>query len=461
MGLEGVVSKRLDAPYRSGRGGAWLKTKCRGGQEVVIGGWTSTGGSAFRSLLIGVWRERRLGSVGRVGTGFGVEKVKQILPKLRAHKTKVSPFDAPVRPRKGETIQWVKPELAAEIAFAGWTADGQVRQASFKGLREDKPTREIGREEPMAASADKAGDGGAVVLGVTLSNPGKIFWPAASGTRAVSKLDLARYYESVAEWLTPYVKGRPCSIVRTPDGVEGERFYQRHAGAGTSALITLVKVEGDEKPFLQFDTPEAIIAAAQAGVTEFHPWGSTVGDPETPGRLVFDLDPDEALPFERVTTAALEVRDRLAKLGLASFLKTTGGKGLHVVTPISHSPKAKIGWLEAKAFARALCAEMASDSPDAYTTNMAKAKRAKKVFLDYLRNDRTASAVASLSPRAREGAPVSMPLAWRAAKPGLDPSAFTIETSAALMRKHDPWADWEKAGAPLAPAMAKLGGRGR
>ncbi len=473
MDLEGIVSKRLGAPYRSGRGDDWVKSKCRGGQEVVIAGWTTTG-SSFRSLIAGVHRDGQFVEVGRIGTGFGRDVVDRLLPKLKALEVKTSPFDGKTPPRRdGATPHWMKPELVAEIAFAGWTGDGHIRQASFKGLREDKPAREIRKEDPASmptvetrgktkkaaksppsAVAKAAGAGKPVVLGVSISHPDKVLWPEAKGG-PVEKLELVEYIEAAATWMLPYVKGRPCSIIRTPDGIEGQRFFQRHAGKGTSSLITFTKIEGEAEPYLQFDTAEALVAGAQNGTSEFHPWNCLPGKPEVPGRFVFDLDPDEAMPFDRVIEAAKVVRDRLESVGLASFLKTTGGKGLHVVTPFTQG-RSPIGWAEAKAFAREICARMAADEPDAYTINMSKKVRGGRIFLDYLRNDRTATAVSVMSPRARVGAPVSMPLDWKEAKTGLDPKAFSIHTAVARMKKRNPWDGWEDAATPLKEAIAKL-----
>ncbi|MBS0296007.1 MAG: DNA ligase D [Proteobacteria bacterium] len=481
MSLEGVVSKRVDAPYRSGRGDTWVKAKCRGGQEVVIAGWTTTG-DAFRSLIAGVWRGDRFVHVGRIGTGFGRDKVDILLPKLKALETDQSPFTGKDAPRKGAGVHWVKPELVAEIGFAGWTGDGHIRQASFKGLREDKPSREVRAEEaapvstvededaPKPAKAPKANaapkivvapakvvHGGSVVLGTTISHPDKILWPATADQPGVSKLELARYIEAVGQWMVPYVQGRPCSIIRTPDGIEGkQRFFQRHAGRGTSALITQVTVSGDREPYLQFDSAEALVAGAQSGATEFHPWNSLPGEPNLPGRFVFDLDPDEGLDFQRVIEAAKEVRDRLEAVGLTAWLKTTGGKGLHVVTILEQPKKNPVPWPEAKAFAQALCVQMAADSPQRYTTNMAKIQRKGRIFLDYLRNDRMSSAAALLTPRARPGAPVSMPLSWSQAKKGLDPKAYTIRTAVELMNRRGPWAGWEDSAGSLKDAIRKL-----
>ena len=465
MDLEGIVSKRLDAPYRSGRGDSWTKAKCRGGQEVVIGGWTTTG-SNFRSLIAGVYREGKLIHVGRIGTGFGRDKVELLLPRLKQLESDASPFEGKDAPRKAAGVHWVKPELAAEIEFAGWTGDGHIRQASFKGLREDKPAQEIHAEgEAAEATAAKdAGDprprpaapasGGSVVLGVSISNPNKALWPAEGRQPPVTKIEHARYLEAVSGWMIPHIRGRPCSLIRTPDGIEGkQRFFQRHGGAGTSSLITLTTVWGDREPYIQIDTAEALIAACQSGSTEFHPWNCQPGDPETPGRLVFDLDPAPGVDFAAVIEAAKEVKARLEALGLVAFCKTTGGKGLHVVTPLA---KAKLDWPTAKAFARELCVRMAADSPDRYLVNMAKAKRTGRIFLDYLRNDRMSTAVAPLSARARPGAPVSMPLTWSQVRAGLDPLKYTIRTVPALLGKSDAWKDYFESEKPLAPAIKRL-----
>jgi bifunctional non-homologous end joining protein LigD len=450
MHLEGIVSKRLDAPYRSGRGDAWTKAKCRGGQEVVVGGWTTTGGTAFRSLIAGAYRDGKLIYVGRIGTGFGREKVERLLPRLKPLESDKSPFEGGDPPRKSADVHWVRPELVAEIEFAGWTGDGHIRQASFKALREDKSAKEITPEladAPAEPAAPPRSSQGSVVKGVSISNPDKKLWPE------VSKLEHARYLEAVSDWMLPHIKGRPCSLIRTPDGIGSQKFFQRHGGAGTSALITLTKVFGDHKPYIQIDTAEALIAAAQSGATEFHPWNCQPGQPETPGRLVFDLDPAPEVGLTRVIEAAREIKQRLEALGLVAFCKTTGGKGLHVVTPLS---AAKLDWPTAKAFARQLCDEMAADSPDRYLVNMAKAKRTGRIFLDYLRNDRMSTAVAPLSARSRPGAPVSMPLNWTQVKAGLDPAKYTVLTAPKLLRSSTAWQDYCEGERPLAEAIRRL-----
>ncbi|THD72560.1 DNA ligase D, partial [Phenylobacterium sp.] len=347
MSLEGIVSKRLDAPYRSGREDSWLKSKCRAGHEVVIGGWTGEAGQ-LRSLLVGVNRDDKLVYVGRVGTGFGRDKVVRVLPRLAKLEAKSSPFSGVGAPRKEANVHWAKPDLVAEIEFAGFTGSGMVRQAAFKALREDKPAGEVVAEKPApvesatlakpaprAKAAPVKKPGPPIVMGVTLSHPDKALWPDGGDGASVTKLDLAQYLEAVGPWMMPHIKGRPCSIIRTPDGIDGEQhFFQRHVGKGSSALISEVKVFGDHKPYLEIDRIEALAALAQSGATEFHPWNCQPFQPEVPGRLVFDLDPDEAIPFERVVEGALAVKERLEALGLVAFCKTTGGKGLHVVTPL-------------------------------------------------------------------------------------------------------------------------------
>ena len=476
MELEGIVSKKIDAPYLSGRGESWVKAKCRGGQEVVVAGWASNGSDGpFRSLIAGVFREGQLIHIGRIGTGFGRDKVEKLLPRLKALETDASPFKGAGAPRKTPDIHWVKPELVAEIEFAGWTGDGHIRQASFKGLREDKPAREIVAEggeaqaevaqdakqqtTPKATGTVLAKDGPARVMGVNISNSTKALWPSPETEPAVTKLDLARYLEAVSGWMLPHIKGRPCSIIRMPDSIDGkQRFFQRHAGKGTSALISQVTVWGDREPYIQFDSAEALIAAAQSGAVEFHPWNCQPGDPEVPGRLVFDLDPAPDVGFDAVVDGAREVRERLQALGLETFCKTTGGKGLHVVTPLK---PAKLDWPTAKAFAREVCERMAADSPDRYLVNMAKAKRGGKIFLDYLRNDRMSTAVAPLSPRGRPGAPVSFPLEWTQVKHGLDPKRYTVWTTPGLLKKTKAWDAYCDSERPLDPAIKRLGKPGR
>jgi bifunctional non-homologous end joining protein LigD len=475
----------LDAPYRSGRSGSWLKTKCRAGQEVVLGGWTTEAGTV-RSLLAGVYRGDEFVYVGRIGTGYGRKVAKSLLPHLKQLTRANSPFQGDTAPPKEKNVRWLSPTLVAEIEFAGWTDTGNIRQASFKGLREDKSARDVvaeipaltapadtpsneerkpmakkrssgkGRTDPSNATSAKS-PGPVVVMGVTISKPDKALWPDAGDGAPVTKADLARYFEEVGDWMLPYLKGRPCSLVRVPNGVGTEQFFQRHATAGMSDLLTSVKVRGDKAPYVQIDRVEALIAAAQVATLEFHPWNCAPGDPEVAGRLVFDLDPAPDVSFEAVIEGALEIRDRLNAAGLESFCKTTGGKGLHVVTPLT-AGKTAVRWPVAKNFAHIICAQMANDSPAKYLDTMSKSQRVGKIFLDYLRNDRLSTAVAVLSPRARDGAPVSMPVLWKDVRRGLDPKRYTLRSAPPLLRKVKPWQGYAEAARSLADAIRSVTG---
>jgi bifunctional non-homologous end joining protein LigD len=468
LDLEGIVSKVLESPYQSGRSDSWCKSKCRQGHEVVIGGWT-TNGDAFRSLIAGVNRGGELVPVGRIGTGFGRDVVARILPRLKALETDETPFKGARAPKKTAGVHWVRPELVAEIEYAGLTAEGALRQAAFKGLREDKPAAEVEAETPAPAETVELSEpaprtiraktvtprGSASVMGVAISHPDKPIWPDAGDGQPATKLELAQYYEAVGDWMLPHVKGRPCSMTRMPDGVDGgQNFFQRHPAKGQSSLITELEVSGDTKRYIAFDRVEALVAAAQTGAVELHPWNCEPFSPEQPGRLVFDLDPAPDVPFERVIEGAREIRDRLQDLGLIGFCKTTGGKGLHVVTPL----KAKgIGWPAAKAFARDVCRVMAAEAPDRYLVTMSKKDRTGRIFLDYLRNDRMATAVAPLSPRGRPGAPVSMPLTWSQVRRGLDPKTYTVRSAPTLVQKLVAWEDYGDSARPLAEAIQRLG----
>jgi bifunctional non-homologous end joining protein LigD len=459
--LEGIVSKRADALYRSGRTDQWVKAKCRAGHEVVIGGWSGSARN-LRSLLVGVYRGGHLVHTGRVGTGFNSRNAGDLLEKLNALATKQNPFGGRDKPRKPADVTWVEPKLVAEIEFAGWTGSGMVRQAAFKGLRQDKPAKEVRAEvtapedapsiKPVPHAQAKTKSRHAMepvtIDGITISKPGKPLWP-----EGYTKLDLASYLAAVGPWMLQHLIGRPCSIIRAPDGIEAEHFFQRHAMLGMTEHVNLASVSGDRKPYLQIDSVEGLIACAQIAAIEFHPWNSLPGDPNLPGRFVFDLDPAPDVRFARVVEAALELRDRLKRIGLVPFCKTTGGKGLHVVTPFDPDG---LGWDEAKAFAQAICAKMAADSPERYLVNMSKAKRTGRIFLDYLRNDRFATAVGPLSPRARPGATVSMPLNWAEVNPGLHPSRYTIKTAPAMLRKASPWMEYENAKPSLKVVIRKF-----
>jgi len=458
MDMEGIISKKADAPYVSGRADYWTKSKCRGGQEVVIGGWRGDA-DTMRSLMVGTHQSGKFVYMGRVGTGYTATVAADLLRKLKPLRRKTAAF---VNPPRAPDLNWVEPRLVAEIEYENVTSDGIFRQAAFKGLRADKSAAAVVPEVPVdapakekkamakkvAKAAAKGGKraGGDVVLGVKISHPDKEMWPKSKSGPAVTKLDLAHYMEAAAPKMLPHVANRPISIVRTPDGIKGETFYQRHALKGTQAPVLAIKVPGagEEEPFLGLDTAAALVALAQQGVTEIHPWGSKPGKPNEPERVIFDLDPAPEVPFARVIEGALELRKRLTKFGFTPFVKTTGGKGLHVVIAIKDAD-----WKEAKAFAKAVAMQLEKEQPERYTTTIAKKARTGKIFVDYLRNDRTSTGVAPWSPRARDGAPIAVPITWSQVKRGLDPSKWTIRTAAPLLKKADPWATLAKSAKAL------------
>jgi bifunctional non-homologous end joining protein LigD len=461
MHAEGIVSKRAAAKYCAGRGSDWLKCKCLHEQEFVIGGYTlpSAGHAGMRgvgALLLGYYAHGKLVYAGRVGTGFTQKTHKMLRDKLEPLARASTPFEQPpAEASKG--AYWVKPELVAQVRFATWTADNLVRQAAFLGLREDKAAVQVVREDaaptpksskPHAAAATSASHAARTTAiaakvataaehaPVRLTHPAKLL-DAASG---LSKQALADYYWAVAERMLPHIAGRPLSLVRCPEGTASQCFFQKHVNSmlppGIVAVNVPDKKTGKIEPYITLSTAEALAGLAQMGVLEVHPWGSRNDDLEHPDRLIFDLDPDESLPWSAVTEAAADVRARLKKLGLTSFLKTTGGKGLHVVIPI----EATLDWATAKNFAHAFVVSMEKASPARYLTKMTKAARVGKIYLDYLRNERGATAVAAYSPRARAGVHVSMPLVWSELEAKERPIFSVTNFSEWRMRlPRDPW----------------------
>lgn len=479
MDLEGVISKKLDAPYHAGRSSSWVKSKCRGRDEVVIGGWSSEGGTRFRSLLVGVKDKRGLRYLGRVGTGYGEAVTKALVPALKKVSADKSPFSGAGAPKAGKDIHWVKPVLVAEVEHGGYTESGSLRQAAFKGLREDKTAAEVteapqapastlgesadeataprtAKETATIKAAPKAGKGKVIVAGVTISSPDKVLWPAVGDRPAITKADLARYYEAAAERILPHVGDRPTSIIRAPDGITGETFFQRHAMAGSNPRLKLIDVKA-RTPYVAAVDVGGLVAIGQSGGLELHPWGCAPGLPEVPDQITFDLDPDEGLDFGDVIAASKIVKAKLEHLGLKPFVKTTGGKGLHVVVPIKTDARSRVTWDQNKAFAKAVSEAVRADAPDRFTTTLAKKARGGKIFIDYLRNGRMATAVAPWSPRARQGGGIAYPLAWGQVKAGLDPAAFNLWTYQALLKKADPWKDFRTSAASLKPALKVMG----
>ncbi|MBV8594126.1 MAG: DNA ligase D, partial [Caulobacteraceae bacterium] len=416
LGLEGVISKVRDSPYRSGRGKSWIKSKCSASQEVVIGGYVPSTAmrDAIGSLVLGVHDGGGFRYVGRVGTGFSVETAKALYKRLEPMRIPSSPFSRKLTSDEARGARYVRPELVAAVNFGTWTADNLLRHASFQGLREDKPATDVVREAPPSPDPPATKEARSAV---TLTHPDRIYWPDAG----VTKQGLADYYTQVWPYVAPFVTGRGLALLRCPDGIDGQKFFQKHAWKGLSRAIVVVKDPKEPEPLISIRDLDGLIGLVQAAVLEIHPWGSTVDDWERPDTLIMDLDPGDNVPWEAVIEAAKEVRDRLSAAGLAAFVKTSGGKGLHVVAPVK--PRAE--WPEAKAFTKAMADSMVADSPDRYVATIAKAKRTGKILIDYLRNQRGTTAVAAYSTRARPGAAVSMPLAWEELSPAIGAAYFT------------------------------------
>jgi bifunctional non-homologous end joining protein LigD len=444
MHLEGIVSKRKQAPYVAGRGQAWLKVKCVARQEFVIGGYTDPEGARAElgSLLLGVHdRDGRLVYAGRVGTGFTDATLAVLGKRLRKLGQGASPFspEGPRPPARG--AHWVKPVLVGEVAFTEWTRDGLLRHPAFEGLREDKPAAQVVREAPRAAPARRiagGSDADVAVAGVHLSHPDRVLYEE----QAITKLGLARYYEAVADFIVPHVADRPLSLVRCPEGAGGQCFYQKHAGPGIPSEVKRVRIRergGATAAYPYVDDLPGLVALAQIGVLEIHPWGARVGRIDRPDRLVLDLDPAPAVPWARVVEGAQAIRGLLGDLDLVGFVKTTGGKGLHVVVPLRPSAD----WEALRALGEGIGAELVRRAPDRYTINPLKAARRGRIFVDYLRNVRGATSVAAYSPRARADAPVSTPLGWSELAGGATPGDFTVQTvPRRLAARKDPWADF-------------------
>jgi bifunctional non-homologous end joining protein LigD len=461
-GLEGVVSKLAESKYVSGRTKSWLKTKCEQRAELVIGGYSrsSVRERPFSSLLLGTFADGAFIYAGKVGTGFSGGDLTALAKRFKPLEQKQSPFvEVPAVERKDAV--WLKPELVCEVKYTDWTRDGRLRHPSFQGLREDKRAADVRRDVPddeegevaqakpaaakaakptKTAKATKAAKattpkGDPEFAGITLSSPDKVLYPAVG----VTKLDLARYYEAIAPHILRYAANRPISLVRCPDGIDGQQFFQRHAMKGMSKAIKQIPISGSEskKPYLYIDDEAGLFGLVQISTVEIHDWGVSLEHLYEPDRLVFDLDPDEGLDIVTLKAAAVEVREFLEALGLKSFLKSTGGKGLHLVAPIAP----KQGWDEVKVFAKAIADALVDVRPDRYTANPLKRTRVDKIFVDYLRNQRGGSAIVNFSTRAKPGAPVACPLAWDELKGLKTASPYTLKTLPSRLKrlKADPW----------------------
>ncbi|AUX42837.1 DNA ligase D [Sorangium cellulosum] len=506
LGVEGVIAKRPDAPYRSGRGDSWLKVKCGRRQEFVIVGFTEPTGArlGLGAILVGVYTSGKLVYAGKVGTGFTSKTLVTLRRRLEQIERAQPAFQGAPRMRG---VHWVEPRLIAEVHFSAWTRDGRLRHPSFEGLREDRTPESVGIERELpppgkaagaatgkadgatakkkadgatakkkadGATAKKKADGATAkkdvhaatskaprpgrrggaekveVAGARLTNPDKVLYPG----QGITKLALAQYYAEVADRMLPHVADRLLTLVRCPEGQGKPCFFQRHEAEGLSEAIRRTTVEEDDgkRTYLYVQTAEGLVSLLQMGALEMHIWGSRVDRIEQPDRMVFDLDPAPDLPWERVAEAARTVRHLLETLGLRSFVKTTGGKGLHVVVPIV----AQRGWDEVKPFTKAVADALVRYEPARYIATLSKAKRTGKVFIDYLRNGRGATAVAPYSTRARPGAAVATPISWDELDAPLDPAAFTIETvPQRIATVDDPWAELGSVRQSITSAMMK------
>ena len=469
MGLEGIICKQAGAPYHAGRGHGWVKVKCRGREEFVVLGWTPPGGSrtGLGSLHLGYHDPQgKLHYAGGAGSGFSEHELVRLserLAELASDPPKSLNIAGDPLPK---TINWVRPELVAEVQFAAWSGSGRVRQAVYLGLREDKTAAEVVREpadpeaerktvrpEPGNPTAARRGpvvaipprressivsarapkQRGVTVGNIALTHPDRQLWPG------ITKRDLADYWNAVADHALPGIAHRPLAVVRCPEGISGQHFFQKH---GHSALPSAVRQgEAAGQPYLGIDDADGLIAMAQISAIELHAWGATEADPLHPDRMVFDLDPGEGVAFADVAKAALDVYEQLQRLGLSSFCRTTGGKGLHVVVPLEPVEH----WDAVKPFCRAFAETLSQAQPERFLSTVRKADRRGRILIDWLRNGLGATAIASFSPRARDGATVATPVAWEEVDRKLDPAKFTLRTVPLRLARlrDDPWQGME------------------
>jgi bifunctional non-homologous end joining protein LigD len=467
-GMEGIISKRTDAAYLAGRNRNWIKVKCGRRQEFVIGGFTDPLGSrvAFGALLLGVYDgQGQFQFAGRTGTGFSERSLKELHKRLTVLEQSRSPFVNPPSGVDARGVHWVKPCLVAEVSFAEWTNEGLLRQAAFQGLRKDKAAKSVikegpGRRTPVRTDSSGASkipvrrraraagspskkneaspDGPTTVAGVTVSHPDRVLFP----DQGFTKLALARYYERVSPWLLPHLQDRPLTLVRCPEGYNKDCFHQKHANDTVPDTIGRVKIPEEKGVswYMIADSLPAVIGLVQMGVLELHTWGAKRDGLDRPDRIIMDLDPDPTVPWKFVIEAAQLVRTLMNELDLTCFVKTTGGKGLHVVLPLQRVHT----WDEVKAFSKGLADHLVRLIPNRFIANMSKQKRTGKIYVDYLRNAKGATAIAAYSTRARAGAPVSVPLAWEELSVDLRSDHFTVANVVARLKglKRDPWRDY-------------------
>ena len=460
--LEGIICKRRDRPYQPGRGFDWLKVKCVKEEEFVIGGYTDPSGSrkGFGALLLGYYdKDKKLKYAGKVGTGFDQRTLESLLERLQPLARKTPAYSDPAQLTEVRRAHWVEPKLVAQIVYGSRTREGILRHSRFVGLREDKPAKEVTLDKaiPVTEAVKKSGktvksatrstpkSAKSTALGydaknqtfhgVRLTSPDKVLYPESG----ITKLQLATYYHEIADWILPHLVHRPIVLVRCPDGQANECFYQKHPGVGTPDELRQIPIQEKTKadPYVLVDNVSGLIALAQVGALEIHAWGSREDQLEKPDRLIFDLDPDPQVTWPHVVESARQIREFLQEIGLESFVKTTGGKGLHLVVPIDR----RHDWDEAKTFCKQVADSIVAAAPQAYTSNMAKAARTGKIFIDYLRNGRGATAIVPYSTRARTGAPVSTPLTWKELSPKIPSNHFTVENLPQRLSKlkADPW----------------------
>jgi bifunctional non-homologous end joining protein LigD len=456
LGFEGIVSKREDGRYEQRRSTNWLKVKCQKRQEFVIGGYSEPSGSrtGFGALLLGFYEKSgELVYAGRVGTGFNEASLGRLMSALRPLEQKQSSFRNSPKGREARGVQWVRPELVAEVEFTEWTKEGILRHPSFKGLREDKRPREVIRESPEPSDEPAAGEEirattrkmdsrprqigkQGKIAGVAITNPGRILYP----DQGLTKTAVAAYYESVAERMIPHLENRPLSLVRCPQGRQRKCFYQKHLTEQTPDVVREIPVQEKEEVsmYVAVNDLQGLISLVQLGVLEFHPWGSRADHLEQPDRLIFDLDPGEGVVPGQILESVQLLRTLLEELGFVCFLKATGGKGYHVVAPITRGPD----WEELKEFAMRVAQLMVRMRPALLVSVMNKSKRKGKIFVDYLRNGRGSTAVAPYSTRARPAAPVAAPISWKDLTPSLMPDQYNVGNISQLLRRPDPWADF-------------------